>query len=83
MVGGLIKILNAYHIANWQVICICYLTTEAQANCMFFCFCFKLIWVFLVLFFNPLSANHIKWSNTLKQFVSNLAIFDHYDHECV
>ena len=33
--------------------------------------------------FNPLSANPAKWSNTLKQFVSNLAtnclsVFDHF-----
>ena len=32
---------------------------------------------------NPLSANPIKWSNTLKQFVSNLganclSVFDHF-----
>ena len=32
--------------------------------------------------FNPLSANHTKWSNTLKQFVGNLpknclSVFDH------
>ena len=41
MVGGLIKILNAYHIANWQVICICYLRTEGQANCVCFLFLFQ------------------------------------------
>ena len=33
--------------------------------------------------FNPFSANTTKWSNTLKQFVSNLAtnclsVFDHF-----
>ena len=33
--------------------------------------------------FNPLSANPIKWSNTLKQFVGNLptnclSVFDHF-----
>ena len=33
--------------------------------------------------FNPLSADTTKWSNTLKQFVSNLAtnclsVFDHF-----
>ena len=33
--------------------------------------------------FNPLSANFIKWSNTLKQFVSKLPtncliVFDHF-----
>ena len=33
--------------------------------------------------FNPLSANFTKWSNTLKQFVSNLGtnclnVFDHF-----
>ena len=33
--------------------------------------------------FNPLSANPIKWSNTLKQFVSKLptnclSVFDHF-----
>ena len=32
---------------------------------------------------NPLSANHTKWSNTLKQIVSNLptnclSVFDHF-----
>ena len=32
---------------------------------------------------NPLSANFIKWSNTLKQFVGNLptnclSVFDHF-----
>ena len=35
------------------------------------------------MFFNPLSANPTKWSNTLKQFVSNLptnclSVFDHF-----
>ena len=35
------------------------------------------------LFLNPLSANPIKWSNTLKQFVSNLltncvSVLDHF-----
>ena len=34
-------------------------------------------------FFNPLSANLTKWSNTLKQFVTNLLtnclnVFDHF-----
>ena len=34
-------------------------------------------------FFNPLSANFIKWSNTLKQFVATLptnylSVFDHF-----
>ena len=34
-------------------------------------------------FFNPLSANPTKWSNTLKQFVSKLptnclSVFDHF-----
>ena len=34
-------------------------------------------------FVNPLSANPIKWSNTLKQFVGNLrtdclSVFDHF-----
>ena len=28
MVGGLIKIMNVYNVANWQVIFICYLTSE-------------------------------------------------------
>ena len=33
--------------------------------------------------FNPLSANPIKWSNTLKQFIGNLptnclSVFDHF-----
>ena len=33
--------------------------------------------------FNPLSANHTKWSNTLKQFVGKfstncLSVFDHF-----
>ena len=30
--------------------------------------------------FNPLSANHTKWSNTLKQFVDKLSecVFDHF-----
>ena len=27
---------------------------------------------------NPLSANPAKWSNTLKQFVGNLSVFDHF-----
>ena len=31
--------------------------------------------------FNPLSANPTKWSNTLKQFVGVLSVFDHlFDH---
>ena len=33
--------------------------------------------------FNPLNANHTKWSNTLKQFVHNLptnclSVYDHF-----
>ena len=37
----------------------------------------------LAVFFNPLSANFTKWSNTLKQFVGNLPtnclrVFDHF-----
>ena len=28
--------------------------------------------------FNPLSANPEKWSNTLKQIVGNLSVFDHF-----
>ena len=33
--------------------------------------------------FNPLNANHTKWSNTLKQFVRNLptnclSVYDHF-----
>ena len=29
--------------------------------------------------FNPLSANHTKWSNTLKQFVDKqVCVFDHF-----
>ena len=41
-------------------------------------------WVKVCAFgFNPLSANPIKWSNTLKQFVDKLptnclSVFDHY-----
>ena len=36
-----------------------------------------------LVFINPLSANFTKWSNTLKQFVSNLttnclSVFDHF-----
>ena len=36
-----------------------------------------------MLFFNPLSANFIKWSNTLKQIVGKLpticlSVFDHF-----
>ena len=27
---------------------------------------------------NPLSANPTKWSNTFKQFVGNLSVFDHF-----
>ena len=27
---------------------------------------------------NPLSANPTKWSNTLKQFVGKLSVFDHF-----
>ena len=27
---------------------------------------------------NPLSANLTKWSNTLKQFVGKLSVFDHF-----
>ena len=27
---------------------------------------------------NPLSANPTKWSNTLKQFVERLSVFDHF-----
>ena len=27
---------------------------------------------------NPLCANPTKWSNTLKQFVGNLSVFDHF-----
>ena len=35
------------------------------------------------MYFNPLSANPVKWSNTLKQFVGNLptnclSMFDHF-----
>ena len=35
------------------------------------------------MYFNPLSANPTKWSNTLKQFVRNLptnclSVFDHF-----
>ena len=37
----------------------------------------------LVFLLNPLSSNHTKWSNTLKQFVGNLptnclSVFDHF-----
>ena len=28
--------------------------------------------------FNPLSANPTKWSNTLKQFVAFLSVFNHF-----
>ena len=28
--------------------------------------------------FNPLSANFAKWSNTLKEFVGKLRVFDHF-----
>ena len=41
MVGGLIKILNAYDIADWQVIFICHLTTEGQANIVCFLLLFE------------------------------------------
>ena len=39
--------------------------------------------VFIQLLINPLSANPTKWSNALKQFVSNLptnclSVFDHF-----
>ena len=27
---------------------------------------------------NPLSANPTKWSNTLKQFLGYLSVFDHF-----
>ena len=38
---------------------------------------------FYIQYFNPLSANPAKWSNTLKQFVDNLttnrlSLFDHF-----
>ena len=32
----------------------------------------------LVVDINPLSANPTKWSNTLKQFVGLLSVFDHF-----
>ena len=41
------------------------------------------LFIFGVCFFNPLSANPEKWSNTLKQIVGNLpticlSVFDHF-----
>ena len=47
---------------------------------------FRIFWIFRTFFFinsNFLSANPIKWSNTLKQFVGNLptnclSVFDHF-----
>ena len=33
---------------------------------------------FYIQYFNPLSANPAKWSNTLKQFVDCLSVFDHF-----
>ena len=46
-------------------------------------FLFSLYFVVLLKVINPLSANHTKWSNTLKQFVGNLpticfSVFDHF-----
>ena len=40
--------------------------------------------ILMITDFNPLSANPIKWLNTLKQFVSKLpmnylSVFDHFD----
>ena len=44
---------------------------------------FLIFFVFIYTFFNPLSANFKKWSNTLKQFVGKLprncfSVFDHF-----
>ena len=35
-------------------------------------------YVFVSVSINPLSTNPTKWSNTLKQFVGNLRVFDHF-----
>ena len=48
-----------------------------------FCSAHELVQGFRVALFNPLSANFLKWSNTLKQFVANLptnclSVFDHF-----
>ena len=45
--------------------------------------CFKSVTATTLDLFNPLNANLTKWSNTLKQFVGNLATnclskFDHF-----
>ena len=44
---------------------------------------FSIISVITVIIISPLSANPIKWSNTLKQFIGNLptnflSVFDHF-----
>ena len=46
-------------------------------------FCLLVTYYLTYNFYNPLSANPTKWSNTLKQFVGNLAtnclsVFDHF-----